>query len=64
MVEILLLNTQLISQIWDPKNPTLSMDWMLRMEERWDSWSATWNSDGQTSGLTTADRFITAIWEW
>lgn len=64
MVEILLLNTQMFSQIWDSKNPTMSMDWMLRMEERWDNWVNTWIGEGQTSGLSKADYFIFSIWEW
>jgi hypothetical protein len=64
MVEILLLNTQLFSHIWDSKNPTMSMDWMLRMEERWDNWVSTWIQEGQTSGLLKADYFIHSIWEW
>lgn len=64
LTEILALNTQLILSIHDAKNPQLSVDWLLRIEERWESWMAQYVAEGRTTGNAFADPFVGFLWEW
>lgn len=64
LTELLALNTQLIMSVHDPKNPQLSLDWLLRVEERWESWQSKYIADGRTTGNMTTDPFVGVLWEW
>ncbi|GMK56148.1 hypothetical protein CspeluHIS016_0212040 [Cutaneotrichosporon spelunceum] len=63
-VELLVINTQLMINLHDPKNPAMSIDWMLQLEERWDKWCSTYVADGRTSGNIYTDPFIGVLWDW
>lgn len=63
-VELLVINTQLMISLHDPKNPAMSIDWMLQLEERWDQWCSAYVADGRTSGNIYTDPFIGVLWDW
>lgn len=64
LTELLALNTQLIISIHDPKNPQLSLDWLLRVEERWENWMSRYVADGRTTGNVYTDPFVGVLWDW
>lgn len=63
-VELLVVNTQLMIDLHEPKNPAMSIDWMLQIEERWDKWCSTYVAAGRTSGNSYTDPYIGVLWDW
>ncbi|BEJ13130.1 hypothetical protein CspHIS471_0303040 [Cutaneotrichosporon sp. HIS471] len=64
LMELLVLNTQLMMNLHDSRNARLSLDWLLRIEDRWDTWCATWVSQGRTTGNKVTDPFLSVLWDW
>ena len=64
MTELILLNTQLQLNMADRTNPILTVDWALRIEERWAAWLNAWISEKNTTGSTLADLFVAILYHW
>lgn len=63
-LELTLLNTQLLLNLHDETVPSLSVDWLLRIEERWAVWLRAWVREGRTTGVRFADPFVGVLWDW
>lgn len=64
LTELLVINTQILINLHDPRSSTMPLDWMLRMEEKWDRWCSTWVMDGRTTGNVFTDPFLGVLWDW
>lgn len=62
--ELLILNTQLMINLHDSRNSTLSIDWLLGVESKFASWCNTWVMDGRTTGNVYTDPFLGVLWDW
>lgn len=62
--ELLVLNTQVMMGLHDSRNATLSLDWMLGIQQRWATWCGTWVLDGRTTGNVYTDPFLGVLWDW
>lgn len=64
LTEVLVLNTQIMINLHDSRNATMPLDWLLRVEEKWDHWCSTWVSNGRTTGSIFTDPFLGVLWDW
>lgn len=64
LTELLVINTQNMINIHDSRNATLPLDWLLRVEEKWDRWCSTWVMEGRTTGNEFSDPFVSVLWCW
>ena len=64
LTELLVLNTQAMMNIHDSRNATMPLDWLLRVEEKWDLWCSTWVMEGRTTGNVFTDPFLGVLWDW
>lgn len=64
LLDFVIMNTQIAIELNGSTAKSLTIEWLMTMEQRQQNWADQWVRAGRSTGYTPGDEFMSLMWDW